>query len=205
MTKTNRIDENFALETGEPVALFKKWLKEAVFSEPVNPNACALATANKSGRPSVRMVLLKAVDNDGFVFYTNSLSQKGLDLSENPRASLCFYWKSLGREVRVDGEVEKIPEEDADLYFDSRSRSSQIGAWASKQSRILESRDQLEKRVVEFTAKFNDMRVPRPEFWCGYRVNHMKVEFWAEKDFRLHDRFVFNRTNRGWQIDRLYP
>jgi len=205
LKKKNRIDENFALQTDEPVALFNEWLKEAASKEPVNPNACALATADKSGKPSVRMVLLKAVNNDGFVFYTNSKSQKGLDLSENPQASLCFYWKSLGREVRVDGGVEKISEEDANLYFNSRSRSSQIGAWASKQSRILESRDQLEKRVAEFTAKFKDTEVPRPKFWWGYRVNHTKVEFWAEKYSRLHDRFVFNRTNRGWQIDRLYP
>jgi pyridoxamine 5'-phosphate oxidase len=200
-----KLNENITFEADEPVALFDEWLKKAENTEPVNPNACAVATADKSGKPSVRMVLLKGVDERGFVFYTNSESQKGEELTENPLASLCFYWKSLGREVRVDGPVEKVSVEEADAYFDSRARASQIGAWASKQSRVLESRFELEKRIAQFTAKFHIGKVPRPEFWEGYRVKHEKVEFWAEKSFRLHERFVYLRTNQGWQTERLYP
>ncbi|MEE2745814.1 MAG: pyridoxamine 5'-phosphate oxidase [Pseudomonadota bacterium] len=189
----------------EPIDMFKKWLREASNSEPVNPNACSLATAGKSGKPSVRMVLLKHVDEEGFIFYTNAKSRKGLDLKENPWASLCFYWKSLGREVRVDGSVERVAGELSDDYFSTRSRASQIGAWASKQSCNLENRALLESRVEEFTKKFENIRIPRPDFWCGYRIKHIKVEFWVEKASRLHDRFVFNRTEGDWQIDRLYP
>ncbi len=199
------VNENITFEADEPVALFNKWLKLAEEKEPVNPNAMAVATANADGRPSVRMLLLKGVDERGFVFYTNSESQKGEDLAANQRASLCFYWKSMRREVRVDGPVEKVSVEEADAYFDSRSRGSQIGAWASKQSQPLESRFELEKRIAKYTAKFHIGKVPRPDFWEGYRVKHEKVEFWAEKSFRLHDRFVFIRTDSGWQSERLYP
>ena len=126
-------------------------------------------------------------------------------MAENPRVSLCFYWKYLGREVRVDGPVEKVSEDEANAYFDSRSRASQIGAWASKQSRVLESKFELEKRIAQFTAKFHIGKVPRPEFWEGYRVKHETVEFWAEKSFRLHERFMYRRTDQGWQTERLYP
>ena len=198
-------NENITFNSDEPVALFNKWLKLAEEKERVNPNAVAVATANADGKPSVRMLLLKGVDERGFVFYTNSESHKGEELAINPRASLCFYWKSMGREVRVDGPVEKISNEEADAYFESRTRGSQIGAWASKQSRPLESRFELEKRIAKYTAKFHIGKVPRPEFWEGYRVKHERVEFWAEKNFRLHNRFVYTRTDQGWQTERLYP
>ena len=198
-------NENITFDSDEPVALFNKWLKLAEEKERVNPNAVAVATANADGKPSVRMLLLKGVDERGFVFYTNSESHKGEELAINPRASLCFYWKSMGREVRVDGPVEKISNEEADAYFKSRARGSQIGAWASKQSRPLESRFELEKRIAKYTVKFHIGKVPRPEFWEGYRVKHERVEFWAEKNFRLHNRFVYTRTDQGWQTERLYP
>ncbi len=198
-------NENITFDSDEPVALFNKWLKLAEEKERVNPNAVAVATANADGKPSVRMLLLKGVDERGFVFYTNSESHKGEELAINPRASLCFYWKSMRREVRVDGPVEKISNEEADAYFKSRARGSQIGAWASKQSRPLESRFELEKRIAKYTAKFHIGKVPRPEFWEGYRVKHERVEFWAEKNFRLHNRFVYTRTDQGWQTERLYP
>jgi len=198
-------NENITFDGDEPVALFIKWLKLAEDKEPVNPNAMAVATVSTDGKPSVRMLLLKGVDDRGFVFYTNSESQKGEELAANQFASLCFYWKSMGREVRVDGPVEKISIEEADTYFDSRARGSQIGAWASKQSRPLESRFELEKRIAKYTAKFHIGKVPRPEFWEGYRVKHERVEFWAEKSFRLHERFVYIRNDQGWRTERLYP
>lgn len=205
MANEFELNDDITFEKDEPVALFNEWLRKAEGKEPVNPNACAVATADSRGRPSVRMVLLKGIDDRGFVFYTNSESQKGIEIAENPYVSLCFYWKSLGREVRVDGPVEKVSVEEADAYFASRDRSSQIGAWASKQSRPLEGRFELEKRIAKFTAKFHIGSIPRPEYWEGYRVKHERVEFWAEKRFRLHDRFVYSRTVEGWQTERLYP
>ena len=165
----------------------------------------ALATADANGKPSVRMVLLKDVDDRGFSFYTNFNSRKGIEISENPRASLCFYWKSLLREVRVDGPVTNVGDEEANNYFASRSRNSQIGAWASKQSRALEKRLDLEKRYAAFTAKFNIGTVPRPEYWGGYRIYPERIEFWQERKFRLHDRIVYNNSAEGWKSERLYP
>jgi pyridoxamine 5'-phosphate oxidase len=195
----------FKLAVDEPIVLFNEWLKQAGASELNNPNACALATADKSGKPSVRMVLLKGVDERGFVFFSNSESQKGIELSENPNASLCFHWKSLDRQVRVDGAVEKVTTREADAYFESRARESQIGAWASKQSQKLKSRLDLEKRIDQFTVKFGIKEIPRPECWEGYRVIHEKIEFWAEKKFRLHDRYVYRRSGTEWQLSKLYP
>ncbi len=194
-----------AVEKKDPIALFKDWLAEAEKLESVNPTAMALATADADGRPSVRMVLLKGADDQGFVFYTNSESQKGLNLAANPQASLCFYWKSLLRQVRVEGPVSKVSDEEADDYFASRSRGSQIGAWASKQSRPLEGRWELEKSIAAYTAKFNIGAVPRPPFWRGYRVFPKRIEFWHERPFRLHDRMVYSRTENGWAGERLYP
>ena len=195
----------FKLLADDPVVHFNQWLEDAAVSEPNNPNACALATADQTGKPSVRMVLLKGVDERGFIFYTNSESRKGAELMENPCASLCFHWKTRKREVRVDGAVEKVTEGEADAYFKSRARESQIGAWASKQSRELKSQDDLEKRIDKFTIKFEMKEVPRPSFWEGYRVLHDKVEFWAEKNFRLHDRHVYSRSGSGWSVIKLYP
>jgi pyridoxamine 5'-phosphate oxidase len=192
-------------ENQDPIAEFKAWLAEAEAKEPINPNAAALATATPDGRPSVRMVLLKSVDENGFVFYTNTNSKKGEELAVNPQASLCFYWKSLGRQVRVDGPVEPVSIEEADAYFESRDRAARIGAWASKQSRPLEGMFELEKRAAEYTAKFNIGPVPRPDFWSGYRILPQAIEFWTERKFRLHERLVYYRADNGWTTERLFP
>ena len=190
----------------EPIALFKEWLTEAEKKESNNPTAMSLATADAQGTPSVRMVLLKDVDERGFVFYTNSESRKGSEIAANPNASLCFHWKSMLKVVRVDGAVEKVSDADADAYFNSRSRGSQIGAWASRQSRPLENRFKLEKKIAAYTAKFHIGKVPRPDFWKGYRVVPRRIEFWAERTFRLHDRIVYTIEGNGdWMSQRLYP
>lgn len=195
------------LKTENPFQLFEQWLDEATESEPNDPNAMALATADSTGQPSVRMVLLKDVDERGFVFYTNLESNKGHDLAENPKAGLLFHWKSKRRQVRVKGLVEAVSPEEADAYFASRARGSQIGAWASDQSRPLESKFALEKRVAKYAAQFGIGTVPRPEHWSGFRIVPQYIEFWQDGKFRLHDRFVFTRedSQSPWQIDRLYP
>jgi pyridoxamine 5'-phosphate oxidase len=191
--------------TKDPITEFKTWLAEAEASEPVNPNAMALATTDGNGRPSVRMVLLKAVDERGFVFYTNLESRKGTDLKANAEASLCFYWKTLAKQVRIDGSVNLVSDAEADTYFESRPRSARIGAWASQQSRPLKGRFELEKRVAQFTARFNVGDIPRPDFWSGFRVVPRTVEFWEERKFRLHERVVYHRVGGGWTTERLYP
>lgn len=189
----------------DPIALFKSWFAEATQAEPSDANATALATADASGRPSARMVLLKDVDAKGFVFYTNRESRKGLELQANPRAALCFHWKSLARQVRVEGGIEPVADAEADAYFASRDRASQIGAWASRQSRPLESRFALERRIAEFTAKFHVGTVPRPPFWSGFRLVPAAIEFWRERPFRLHDRTVYHRDGSAWSVRKLYP
>ena len=190
----------------EPITLFKDWLAEAETKEGNNPTAMSLATADAEGIPSVRMVLLKDVDERGFVFYTNSESRKGSEIAANPNASLCFHWKSMLKVVRIDGAVEKVSDADADAYFNSRSRGSQIGAWASKQSQPLGNRFELEKRIAAFTTKYHIGEVPRPNFWEGYRVVPRRIEFWSEGTFRLHDRVVYTTTGNGdWMNQRLYP
>jgi pyridoxamine 5'-phosphate oxidase len=191
----------------EPLRLFAAWFAEAVRAEPVNPDAMALATIDADGRPNVRMVLLKGFDERGLVFYTNLGSVKGRELTEAPKAALAFYWKSLQRQVRVRGDVEPVSAEEADTYFATRSRMTQIGAWASQQSAALESRLAFEKAVARFTAKFAIGAVPRPPHWSGYRVKPYEIEFWEERPFRLHDRVVFRRADASapWSKTRLYP
>ena len=194
-----------AIAGDDPIALFKAWFADAEKSEPGLPNAVALATTAPSGAPSVRMVLLKDVDARGFVFYTNLESRKATELGANPKAAMCFHWKSVHRQVRVEGRVERVPDDEADAYFATRERLSQIGAWASKQSRPLEGRFELEKRVAEFTVRFHVGRVPRPDFWSGFRVVPHAIEFWQQQSFRLHDRVVYHRRGDGWTTERLYP
>lgn len=192
-------------QSDEPYALFEAWYEEAKASEPEDPNAIALATADASGLPNVRMVLLKGHDPRGFVFYTNTQSNKGRELEANPQAALCLHWKSLRRQVRVRGAVERVPDAEADAYYASRPRQSRIGAWASQQSRPLESRFALEKAVAVNAARFAVGEIPRPPHWTGFRILPATIEFWADRPFRLHDRMVFTRAGEGWERTRLYP
>ncbi len=187
--------------------LFAAWLTEATASETRDPTAMTLATVDADGRPNARMVLLKGADEQGFVFYTNIDSQKGRELGVHPQAALVFHWKSLNRQVRVRGSVERVTDAEADAYFATRPKQAQIGAWASKQSAPLESRLAFEKAVALYAAKYALTSVPRPPNWSGYRIVPGEIEFWHDRPFRLHDRIVFTRTslNAPWNKTRLYP
>jgi pyridoxamine 5'-phosphate oxidase len=190
-----------------PFELFDNWLQEATASEINDPNAMALSTVDQDGLPNVRMVLLKGHDDQGFVFYTNRESAKGRELDGQLKAAANFHWKSLRRQVRIRGLIEAVSDAESDAYFASRPRDSRIGAWASQQSRSLESRFALEKAVALYAAKYAIGDVPRPPYWIGYRIKPLYLEFWQDKPFRLHERQVFRRTqvDEPWQTDMLYP
>jgi pyridoxamine 5'-phosphate oxidase len=189
----------------DPIALFDEWFAEARASEPNDPEAMALATADGDGRPSARMVLLKGHGPGGFVFYTNEESAKGAELAANPQAALLFHWKSLRRQVRIEGTVQRVSNEDADAYFASRARDSQLGARASDQSRPLDARATFERRFEEVKQRFEGQEVPRPPQWGGYRVIPERIEFWSDRPHRLHERRLFVRDGDGWREGLLYP
>ena len=188
-----------------PFELFAAWYGEAQGCGLKEPSAVTLATADAEGRPSARMVLLKSADRAGFVFYTNRESRKGRQMQANPFAALCFHWMPLVRQVRVEGRVEPVSDAEADVYFATRARDSQIGAWASKQSQPLEGRFELERRIAKYALKFGVGTVPRPDFWSGYCLIPERIEFWQQGFARLHDRLVYHRAGDGWTTERLFP
>jgi pyridoxamine 5'-phosphate oxidase len=194
-------------DAADPIVRACEWLDEARAGEPNDPDAAALATVDAAGAPNVRMVLVRGIDAHGFVFYTNRESAKGRELDSQPAAALCFYWKSLRRQVRVRGPVHPISDADSDTYFASRPKESQIGAWASQQSRVMESRFALGKKVAQYAAKYGLGKVPRPPYWIGYRISPLEIEFWRSRSFRLHDRLVYRRQtlDGAWQSERLFP
>jgi len=191
----------------DPWTLFREWCALAEKSESNDPNAMALATVGAHGMPSVRIVLLKSYDARGLVFFTNRQSHKGEQLMRHPKAALCFYWKSLKRQIRAEGSVVPVDDAESDAYFATRPRGAQIGAWASDQSKKLTGRTELEQRVREFEKKFKRKTVPRPPHWGGYRLTPLLIEFWQDREFRLHDRIVYRRADEqaGWMQERLYP
>lgn len=194
-------------KSNAPFELFGQWLKDAEKSEPNDPNAMSVASVDENGMPNVRMVLLKEFDETGFVFYTNFESAKGRELLASRKAALNFHWKSLRRQVRIRGLVEIVPDEQADAYFASRARDSRIGAWASQQSRPVESRFAFEKAIAKYAAKYAIGEVPRPPYWSGFKIIPLEMEFWHDRPFRLHDRIVFKRPTPSdqWTKSRLYP
>lgn len=207
MSNKVQTDDDF-IQMQQPFALFAKWLGEATESEINDPNAMALATVDETGLPNVRMVLLKDYNHQGFVFYTNYESQKGKEILKSMKASLGFHWKSLRRQIRIRGIVEKVSIQEADAYFQSRPRGSRIGAWASKQSRPLKDRFVLEKAIARYTTRYALGNIPRPSYWSGFRVRPLSIEFWCDRPFRLHDRLLFTRNSvedNDWQKQKLYP
>ena len=194
-----------AAQESDPIRAFQEIFERAKEREVADPTRVALATVASSAHPSVRVVLLKQVDDRGFVFYTNLESRKARHLEENPHAALCFYWPSIDEQIRVEGVVGRVTDEEADAYFASRDRGKKVSAWASRQSRPLDSRRTLIGRYLKYQAKFAARQVPRPDFWGGYRLEPERIEFWHNQAHRLHDRFLYVRENDGWRVDRLYP
>lgn len=192
-------------DAADPFRLFQDWMAEAAQSEPNDPNAMTVATCTPDGTPSARIVLLKGVDARGFVFYTNKEGRKGSELQANPRAALLFHWKTRQRQVRIEGRVEHVTDAEADSYYASRARVSRLGAWASQQSRPLQGRAELERRVAELDAQYPGEAIPRPPHWSGFRVVPAYIEFWQDMPFRLHDRRTYTRAGEGWTTGRLYP
>ena len=195
------------LDLKDPIQLFKVWMEEAKKTEPNDPNAVALATSNKKNLPSVRMVLLKDFNENGFVFYTNLNSQKGIELKENPNASMCFHWKSLLRQVRISGSVSSVSDKVADQYYNTRGYESRIGAWASKQSKVLSSRNELINSIKDYKKKFDDQNnVPRPSHWSGWNLSPLTIEFWLDGESRIHERLKYSKDNNGiWTQSLLSP
>jgi pyridoxamine 5'-phosphate oxidase len=190
----------------DPFVKFQDWMKEAWVHEPEDANAMTLATATPDGIPSARIVLLKGADAAGFVFYTNTQSRKGDEIAANARAALLFHWKLLGRQIRIEGHVERVTDAEADAYFSTRPRISRLGAWASDQSRDLPARTELERRLASYEAKYPDDDIPRPPHWSGYRIVPDRFEFWQNMPFRLHDRTVYTKSpENGWTVSKLYP
>ena len=208
MNQKNSLELNSCfLDLKDPMQLFKVWMDEAKKTEPNDPNAVALATSNKKNLPSVRMVLLKDFNENGFVFYTNLNSQKGIELKENPNASMCFHWKSLLRQVRISGSVSLVSDKVADQYYNTRGYESRIGAWASKQSKVLSSRDELINSIEDYKKKFDDQNnVPRPSHWSGWNLSPLTIEFWLDGDSRIHERLKYSKDNDGiWTQSLLSP
>ena len=195
---------NCFLDLDDPIQLFKVWMDEAEKSEPNDPNAVSLATSNKNNDPSVRMVLLKDFNPNGFVFYTNLNSQKGNELKDNPKAAMCFHWKSLLRQVRINGKVTQVTDEEANQYYNSRAYESRIGAWASKQSTILNNRDELINSIKEYKEKYNnEAKVPRPSHWSGWNLSPLSIEFWLDGENRIHERLKYTKASSGQWIKSL--
>ena len=194
------------MDLDDPLELFEKWMDEAKKKEINDPNALSLATTNDQGQPDVRMVLLKGLSSKGFVFYTNLNSSKSHDIKKNPKTAMCFHWKSLNRQVRILGSVELVDSKEADNYFISRSYGSKIGAWASDQSKILNERSELLKKIEDFKKKYkNEKNVPRPPHWSGWCLKPLSIEFWLHKDNRNHERLRYNKISKGWKKEILYP
>ena len=207
MNQKNSLDLNKSFKDEDnPISLFKIWFDEAKKSELNDPNALSLATSDNRGVPSVRMVLLKSFDNNGFVFYTNLNSTKSKAIRDNPIVSMCFHWKSLLRQIRITGKASNVSDQEADEYYNSRSYGSRIGAWASKQSSILNNRKELNKEIEDYKSKFpNNDKVPRPSHWSGWRVNPSEIEFWLDGDNRIHERLKYIKDNESWKKILLSP